>query len=157
MQKKIILFIFGLVLLFTASVSAEEQPAAAADDNWVAITLGHGNDDVFYFDKTSLHYDLDEKGNINKDIVDYKERQVNRDTSTLENGYYSITDCKINLKNGSLLLGEETFYKSNGEKRWSDTPKYLVWYTVNPGTVGWSRYSAVAQYVAQFPDAVKSE
>ncbi|MDQ0203853.1 hypothetical protein [Pectinatus haikarae] len=157
MRKKLAAFIFSLVLLFAVSASADEQQEAAAQDDWIPIVLGHGNDDIFYFDKTSLHYDTEKNGSINKNIVAYKEKRINRDSGTLENGYYSITDCKINLENSTLLLGEETFYKSSGEKRWSTAPTYLVWYTVKPGTVGWSRFSAVAQYVTENQETVKNE
>lgn len=156
MKSKISALILCFMLLFAVSASAEEN-TDAANDNWQAILLGKGNDDVYYFDKTSLRYDVDKNGKVNKNIIVYKEKNVKHDPLSTENNYYSITECKINLTNDSLLLGTETFYKSTGEKRWSETPAYLVWYTVNPGTIGWSRYSAVAQYVQEHPEAVQSD
>lgn len=154
MNRKIIgLALMILLLLSATAIAGAEQ--TDTQDNWVAIELGKGNDDIYYFDKTSLHYDVDKDGNVNKNIIDYKEKQVTRDAATMEDGYYSITDCKINLANNTLLLGEATYYKSNGDKRWSETPTYLVWYTVQPGTVGGTRFAVVADYAAAHSDEIK--
>ena len=62
-----------LLLLSATAIAGAEQ--TDTQDNWVAIELGKGNDDIYYFDKTSLHYDVDKDGNVNKNIIDYKEKQ----------------------------------------------------------------------------------
>ncbi|WP_196598087.1 hypothetical protein [Pectinatus frisingensis] len=154
MTKRIMIFTLVLCVLFSTIVLAQAE-TEDTQDNWVPIELGKGNDDVFYFDKTSLHYDVDKNGKVNKNIINYREKKVNRNSATLDEGFYSITDCKIDLVNQALLLGKQTFYKSNGEKRWSETPTYLVWYSVQPGTMGGTRYAAVAAYAADHSDQIK--
>ena len=151
MRKKIVILICMLLVIFSAVAMAAEKDAAT-DIDWVAIDLGHNNNDAYYFNKTTMHYDKDKDGNINKQIVVYEEKKVNRNTSVLTDGFYSITECKINLTEPALLLGEETFYKKSGEQRWVQKPLYLVWYPIKPNTVGESRYNAVADYVQQHPE-----
>lgn len=157
MSKKIAALLFSMILFVTVAVSAQEQGTGTKDSDWQAIDLGYENNNTYYFDKTSLRYDVDKHGVVNKNIISYREKHINNDPLSADKGSYSVTECKINLKNDTLLLGEETFYKSNGEKRWSEKPTYLIWYTIKPGTIGGSRFSAVAQYVEQNPALIKTE
>jgi len=150
MRKKIVILLCMLLVAFSAVAMAAAKDESA-DTDWVAIDLGHDNNDTYYFNKATMHYDKDKDGNINKQIVVYEEKMVNRNTNVLTDGFYSITQCKINLTEPALLLGEETFYKKSGEERWVQKPLYLVWYPIKPNTVGESRYNAVAVYVQQHP------
>ncbi|WP_196593709.1 hypothetical protein [Pectinatus sottacetonis] len=152
MTKKIILLLCVMTVFFSGAVLARSHQETA---DWVAIKLGNGNDNVYFFNVNSLHYDVDENGKIHKNVIVYEEKKINRNTATLSEGFYSITQCKINLTDKSLMLGEETFYKKDGEKRWSEKPLYLVWYVVKPGTIGETRYNAVADYVKNNPEKVK--
>ncbi len=151
MWRKRISFLVCMLCLLVTSVSL-----AHGQEKWTAIILGHGRDNVFYYNPASIHYQIKDN-KIDKNIIVYQEKMVNRDTITLTCGDYSITDCKLNLANKTLFLGTQTFYKSNGEKRWSSTPTYLIWYPITAGTMGASRFQAVADYVAHHPDIIAKQ
>ncbi len=162
MVKRItlLLFLFFVAALPLSSASPY-RPHNAQDKSetasvWQAINFGNGNDNTFYFNKASIHYEVKE-GKINKNILVYEEKKVNRNGFTLDNGYYSITDAKVNLANKTIFLGTETFYTPAGKVRWSDKPTYLIWYSVNPGTMGADRFDAVADYAAANPEIIMQQ
>lgn len=134
---------------FTAKTAEQTGP-------WQAINFGKGNDNTFYFNKESIHYAIKD-GKINKNILVYEEKKVNRNGFTLDNGYYSVTQAKLNLRNQTLFLGDETFYTPKGKVRWVNTPTYLIWYSITPGTMGADRYDAVADYAAANPQQIMQQ
>lgn len=145
MKKKIICLLAAVMLMMTAgAMAAAKQQVIPAP--WQTIDLGPAEQDIISYDTSTIKYDRNEDGSINKNIILYDERKSNDIPMSTEYRYYSVTKCKLNVQAQAILFGEQSFYTKKDKLRWTDEPTYMTWITVSPGTIGAKRAAAIIDY-----------
>ena len=145
MQKKIICLLTMVMLLcMSAAVAAAKEQTVPAP--WQVFNLGPAEQYITAFDTSTIKYDKNSDGSINKNIILYDERKINDVPMSTEYRYYSVTACKLNVQMQSICFGDESFYTKKDKFRWTDKPQYLTWISVQPDTIGAIKYATIVQY-----------
>ena len=122
---------------------------SSVNNIWQEIDVGPAEAWRYEFNTDTIKYDRNSDGTINKNIILYEEKKTNNVSMSSEFNYYSITKCKINVKEHSICFGDESFYTKKDKFRWSDTPAYLTWLTVKAETIGGMRFLEIVNYAIE--------
>ena len=154
MNKKILCLFAAVMMLLMAgaSLAAAKPKLIEVPVPWQVFDLGPAEQYITAFDTSTIKYDRNSDGSINKNIIIYDERKINDIPMSTEYRFYSITKCRLNVENQSICFGDESFYTKKDKFRWTDTPAYLTWITVRPDTIGAIKYVTLVEYAKAHDD-----
>ncbi len=147
-QKLIYLIMAVLAVMVMASCTAlaADKDTDRVSPPWQRIDIGPAEDYIVAFDTSTIRYDRNSDGSINKNIIIYDEKKINDIPMSTEYAFYTITNTKVNVANQSICFGDESSYTRKDKLRWTDKPTYLAWITVKPETLGGLRFIAIVDY-----------